>query len=613
MTRVLTRDKTGEEPLTLGHRQDNHQPCLFSSELRRENLYVVGMPNMGKSRLLEDLARQIIYNWPWTGEAFILVDPHGNLVDSILTWLSEQNFERPVTVLDLRRADWTIPYNVLRYREGTDPGVIVDQVVDAVVHMRGQANADSMPLLEQWLGNVVRPLYLSRLTLLEAELLLDQSQPWRRKPLIARIDDAACARDWHLAEKLSMQAFEDQVGSTTRRLLGFSKKQVLRAMLGQVDRSLDFRRVLERGEILLISLATGTQSPDDPLLVSPRDATVLGRLILSDLWLATQQRVKGNGVRPATVLVDEFQTMVTPTIGDVLTQSRGFGLRWVLAHQYPSQLVDGGECGQAAWGAVLGAIANVIAFRTHHPKDLELIARHLFLPCFDPDLVKFENYSTKQLNYKETYRKAFHAAIGQANGSGEQEMEAHGEGTGWTDMDGAACGGSHSQILPAIGNPTLAETTSYVTNHGSALSGNQFSVFGRGRNRFQQNSSSAGASLHPVLLPVFGKELSSRQYRGLDEQLLVAMQQVFTLKQRQAFVRFGGEAPVKIVTRFMEAPYASPRLRELYMNSRMRRSPIALPMVEAQRRLLERQDELKREHQPSESRTAKRRVTKGGV
>jgi len=479
------------QDITLGHLANTQQTLMFPNELRKENLYVVGMPNMGKSKILEDLARQIISAWPWTGEAFILIDPHGNLVDAILAWLSQQDFERPVTVLDLRRGDWAIPYNVLRHREGADPGVIVDHVIDAVVHMRGEANPDRMPLLEQWLGNVVRPLYLSRLTLLEAEILLDQSQPWRRAPLTARIDDSACARDWRLAAKLSVQAFEDQVGSTTRRLLGFSKKQVLRAMLGQVDQSLDFRRVLERGEILLISLATSTQSCDHPLLVSPRDATVLGRLILSDLWLAAQQRGKREGLRPATVLVDEFQTMVTPTIGDVLTQSRGFGLRWILAHQYPSQLLDGGEFGQAVWSAVLGAIANVMVFRTQHPKDVELIARHLFLPCFDPDLVKFENYGTKQLGYKEEYRSAFHTATGQAAGSGENEMEAHGQGSAWSHMSGDANARSSADIMPEIGLPTHVHTSSSVANQVDGLSGNEFCVRARGRNQFRQNSSSA--------------------------------------------------------------------------------------------------------------------------
>src|SRR5438876_11804132 len=111
------------QDISLGHVANTQQSVIFPKELRKENLYVVGMPNMGKSKLLEDLARQIMTAWPWTGEAFILIDPHGNLVDSIVAWLSQQELERLATSLDQRRREWVLPFHPLQLRVSLVPGV----------------------------------------------------------------------------------------------------------------------------------------------------------------------------------------------------------------------------------------------------------------------------------------------------------------------------------------------------------------------------------------------------------------------------------------------------------------------------------------------------------
>src|ERR1700693_5009320 len=55
-------------------------PVMLDAEERRRHLYVVGQTGTGKSTLLLNLIRQDLL----TGEGLALLDPHGDLAESVL-------------------------------------------------------------------------------------------------------------------------------------------------------------------------------------------------------------------------------------------------------------------------------------------------------------------------------------------------------------------------------------------------------------------------------------------------------------------------------------------------------------------------------------------------
>src|SRR5207237_6617157 len=111
-------------------------------------------------------------------------------------------------------------------------------------------------------------------------------------------------------------------------------------MFGQQEASLDWRTVLDQGAIVLCNL-----SPEKGRM-SERHAAVLGSTMLHDLWLAASERGKKTGVPPCYVYLDEFQTLVSPTLANSLAHASGFGLHLTIIHQLPTQLINASPDGK---------------------------------------------------------------------------------------------------------------------------------------------------------------------------------------------------------------------------------------------------------------------------
>jgi hypothetical protein len=141
---------------------------------RDKHLYVCGGTGTGKSKFLENLIRQDIRNWSKSKCGVLVLDPHGNLYDNLINWLAWTGFDRPVIPIDLRQDDWVVSYNLLRQRQCADPAVLVDNVTDAMAYVWGQGGTNQTPLFARWAGNVLRALYEKKLTLVEAEHLVDR-------------------------------------------------------------------------------------------------------------------------------------------------------------------------------------------------------------------------------------------------------------------------------------------------------------------------------------------------------------------------------------------------------------------------------------------------------
>ena len=75
---------------------------------RRRHLYVVGKSGVGKSKLLELLIRQdIIY-----GHGLCLMDPHGDVIDSIIDFIPEHRI-KDVILIDPSDTQWPVSFNPL--------------------------------------------------------------------------------------------------------------------------------------------------------------------------------------------------------------------------------------------------------------------------------------------------------------------------------------------------------------------------------------------------------------------------------------------------------------------------------------------------------------------
>ena len=543
--------------LVLGQLAGRSGVLGFPRTERDKHLYVCGGTGTGKSKFLENLIRQDIKQWNKSKCGMLVLDPHGNLYDSLMEWLAwNQNIIKvPIIPIDLRQDDWIVSYNLLRQREA-DPAVLVDNITDAMAYVWGQGGTNQTPLFARWAGNVIRALYEKKLTLVEAEYLIDRVEKQVRFAMTSDLTDRPSRQDWAFADTLNAKDFEAQIGSTVNRLQRFIRNKSMRSMFGQPSVSLDLGRALEEGSIILVSLAT------ERAKVSKENAELFATLLLSDLWTAAQERGKRDDVKPFYVYLDEFQRFVSPTIAENLDEARGFGLHLTMAHQFPNQLLDRGDNGRRVYNSIMENASSKVVFRLSHEENLRAMAQWLFMGVMDPEEVKHELYSTKVMSYREELRTGTSRSSGRSKGGGKF--------TGTTASQGSGGFASGSNQLDASNwSEAFAESA--------------------GDSETWTESQSASESISSILIPVMGKELSHVQFRSLDEQLFRAMAVLFDQQQRHGVARIVGmSAPVSIVTpEIMKMPATKERVKN-YLARQYEKLPFALPAAQAEKQLADR-------------------------
>src|SRR5258706_1605156 len=195
--------------LILGSRPDGRYVRL-TREQRGKHLYSVGATGTGKSKFLESLIRQDILNWPQSQCGLIMLDKHGALFDSVMTWIAEAGLRHlPIVPVDLRRNDWVVSYNVLRRRDIGDPAVVVGAVARAMVHAWGQGSMDETPRLAKYLTATLGTLYEGGHTLAESLHLL--VNPAMRRTMTAGLTGYATRKVWEMADTLRPGEFHEEV------------------------------------------------------------------------------------------------------------------------------------------------------------------------------------------------------------------------------------------------------------------------------------------------------------------------------------------------------------------------------------------------------------------
>ena len=352
------------------HRGKGHRFGIKHAD-RRYHLYVIGKTGVGKSTLLKTLARQDIIS----GKGLALFDPHGDLAAEV-RYLIPKGRKADLVYLEPSKTD-TWYFNPLL-------GVHRDQhprAVAGLVEVFAKLWPDEWgPRLEHLMRNVL-------FTLLEMEkasfadiprLLSDKSF---RSGVVYRLSNAQVKDFWRQEyAEYSPRMRAVVVAPLQNKVGAFLSDPYLRRVLTEGERnSFSLRRIMDEGQILIVNLAKG--------IVGEGPATLLGSLLVSMLSLAafSRARMPEEERRDFFVYLDEFQTMGTRSLANMLSELRKYRVNLILGNQYFAQLDP------AVRDAVLGNAGTIIAFRVGAP-DAVLLSREM-MPKFSPeDFVNLPNY-----------------------------------------------------------------------------------------------------------------------------------------------------------------------------------------------------------------------------
>lgn len=326
----------------------------IGQEDRRRHLYVVGKTGMGKTTLLYNQIAADIAG----GRGLALIDPHGDLADALLGTIPTHR-TNDVIAFDAADAEFAVSFNPLAC---SDPAH-VDRVSSGVVSAFKKLYDSWGPRLEDTLRNAVFAMVEQNGNLLSLLRLL--SDEAFRTRTVAAVQDEVVRAFWlnefaHWNDRYRTEA----VAAIQNKIRPFLTNRLLRAIVAQGGKSLDLRRVMDNGHVLLVNLSKGRTGEDN--------ATLLGALLVTAIQQAALSRadVAETDRRDFCLYVDEFQSFTTGAFATILSEARKFRLSLTMAHQYIGQLDE-----QTA-EAVFGNVGSMIVFQVGS-EDAELLAPQL--------------------------------------------------------------------------------------------------------------------------------------------------------------------------------------------------------------------------------------------
>jgi hypothetical protein len=345
---------------------------------RFRHMYIIGGSGSGKSEYMANLIKQDILE----GRGVGVIDPHGDLVETILTLVPKERAE-DVIVFDPSDQDRPMGLNML---ESPSPEMD-DFVAGEMIAIFYKLFPPEMigPMFEHTMRNMMLTLMSDRDnpgTIAEVPRLV--TDPDFQKKWVAKVTDPVVRSYWeNEVAKTSDFHKSEMFGYLTSKVGRFVENAMMRNIIGQQKSAFDFREAMDSQKILLINLSKGK--------IGDVNANLLGLIMVTKLQMAAMGRADmAEGERKDFMLyMDEFQNFVTPSIATILSEARKYKLGLIIAHQYIAQLALKGDT--EVRDAVIGNVGTKLAGRMG-VDDAEFLEKE-FTPVFSAyDLMNADKF-----------------------------------------------------------------------------------------------------------------------------------------------------------------------------------------------------------------------------
>jgi hypothetical protein len=377
-------------------------PVYIKRKDRSRHHYIIGKSGWGKSVLLDFLARQDA----WNGDGFCMIDPHGDLVESVLNYIPAS---RAKDVIYFNAGDEERPMglNLYHINDINEADRVVNDATQMFLKLFGPEVFG--PRLQEYFK-------FGSLTLLEdfddpatildiPRLFTDEAY---REYKVAKVTNAIVRNFWEKTyASIGDREKEEIIPYLTAKFVDFSTNRIMRNIIGQTQSVINFRQCMDEGKILLVNLSKGK--------IGDRNTSLLGMIIVAQIANGAMSRadIPEEQRRDFFLYVDEFQNFVTEAFADILSEARKYHLALIMAHQYIAQL-DGwakeniGDSGKT-WvkDAVFGNVGTMQSFKVGAP-DAEFLEKEYAPVLSAQDIIGISNFKTYlKLNINNATSRVF--------------------------------------------------------------------------------------------------------------------------------------------------------------------------------------------------------------
>ncbi|MGB9680620.1 MAG: helicase HerA domain-containing protein [Minisyncoccia bacterium] len=348
-------------------------------EDRRRHIYIVGQTGTGKSTLLKNMFIEDINK----GKGVCFIDPHGDTAEEILGFIPENRFHDVIYFnpgdykrsFGLNMLEWDKKYPFQKSFITNELLEILDKLYDL--------KTVGGPVFEQYFRNAILlllddPDEIHTLTDLPRILI----NPDFRKKLLEKTPNPLTKEFWlKEAEKAGGElALANVAPYINSKLNPFLANDLVRPIIGQIHSSIDFRKVMDEGKILIVNLSKG--------LLGDTNSYLIGMITVGKLLMAAFSRVDilEDQRKDFYLYIDEFQNITTDTVSTIFSEARKYRLNLTVANQYLAQLKE------PILKSVFGNVGTLIAFRVGKD-DADFLMKY-FEPVFNAyDLMNLDNFN----------------------------------------------------------------------------------------------------------------------------------------------------------------------------------------------------------------------------
>lgn len=597
-----------EEELAIGmsdpapHGAGRRGTIMLPYASRAAHMHVIGRTRSGKSRFIADLIRQDISH----GHGVCVLDPHGELYDLTVNWLTENQdalrYRKNIHPVCFTDPASTFRYNPLHIDDPDDAYTVASNVSSAITSIYGGKEQTETPLLSFVLDVTCTILALRGLPLAAAKYFLMNSsfdRELRRKISEGIPDEYYRARGLEMLD-MSPREFRENVASAGRRLHQFFKNPFVERIFASTENTASLSRAMDERHVLLLNTS------DQGGRVDFDQLRTIGMLFVNNIFGVARKRDPKSDPTPFFLYIDEAQNYLSNDIEHILSQAAKRGLYLTLSHQFLGQLVATGEL--IYNGVMSGTLIKAVFGVTM--SDADVFVDELFADHIDFERVKEKlksphavGHEITQLRGRSTGRaqavtRAETSARARSESEGETTSEGHSHGTALGTSIGAALGSvsanSSSTFVPddpalqALGvtigaseglnaSQSQAETTTETENYSNSTSRTWSSstVESEAQSEGTSDQTSESDSIGEALKPVI--EWFSTTAYSLEEQRYALKRALAYQSARHGFIAVRREGTIGFTSRDVPDPIDIPEAEARVLARLIEASPWIAP------------------------------------
>ncbi len=349
----------------------------LSDNDRRRHTYIIGATGMGKSVLLSNIACQDMM----AGRGFAFIDPHGDVVEDILSKVPEDRID-DVIYFDPGDIEHPMGMNMFEWETEDQKDFIVQEGINMLQSLYDPTNQGFFGPRGQ---HMFRNAALLLMSDPKGSTFIDIPRcfidPEFVKEKLRYVTDKSVYDYWTKEFPASQKSNDagEVITWFASKWGPFLSNTMMKNILGQVKSGFNIRDIMDNKKILLVNLSKGK--------MGEINSKLLGMIFVMKFQTAAMARVDTpeDQRNDFCLFVDEFQNFATESFESILSEARKFRLNLVVANQFMTQLTDKIREG------LLGNVGTIICGRIGIT-DAEIMEK-AFLPTFKAeDLHNQPNY-----------------------------------------------------------------------------------------------------------------------------------------------------------------------------------------------------------------------------